>query len=132
MSSIQESNSVNVGQNPKITPSPRKSSLNLNNNDGSLGFTEDPIMGELTCKTCPYQCYGTTKMLKHINACHSDLIPPNAESSSGTPETKKRKLSQSSAPRVDDPPKAKRPKLTRSRSTDQGLKKHFINCLFKK
>ena len=27
---------------------------------------------------------------------------------------------------------AKRPKLTRSRSTDQGLKKHFIYCLFKK
>merc|ERR1712018_836364 len=85
--SKQESNSVNVGQNPKITPSPRKSSLNLNNNDGSLGFKEDPIMGELTCKTCPYQCYGTSKMLKHITTSHSDLIPANVESSSGTPET---------------------------------------------
>ena len=47
LNSKQESNSVNVGQNPKITPSPRKSSLNLNNNDGSLGFTEDPIMGRV-------------------------------------------------------------------------------------
>ena len=90
-----ELNSAIVGQNPIIRPSPSKSFWNLNNNnDGIVGFLKnDPIQGELTCKTCSYQCYGIKKMMKHIETQHCDLVPTNAESSSRTPEpeTKKRK-----------------------------------------
>ena len=56
-------------------------------------FQSDPILGELTCETCLYQCYPTKQMLRHIETRHS--VISNVESSSGTPETKKRKMSQS-------------------------------------
>ena len=97
---------ANIGQNSKIGPSPTKSfwNLNKNNNNGMGFFQSDPILGELTCETCLYQCYPTKQMLRHIETRHS--VISNVKSSSGTPETKKRKVSQSSAP------EAKRTKLT--------------------
>ena len=81
--------SANIGKNSKIGPSPTKSFWNLtkNNNSGKGFFKSDPILGELTCETCLYQCYGATKMKKHIKINHS--VISNVESSSGNPETKK-------------------------------------------
>jgi hypothetical protein len=40
------------------------------NNDGTGYVCFDPILGELTCKTCFYQAYGKKLMQMHINQNH--------------------------------------------------------------
>jgi len=60
------------------------STTNDEDKNSGMGFFKDPILGELTCQTCQYQCYGSTKMLKHIKTKH--LVISNFESSSRNPE----------------------------------------------
>merc|ERR1711953_1201875 len=60
------------------------STMNDEDKNSGMGFFKDPILGELTCQTCQYQCYGSTKMLKHIKNKH--LVISNFESSSRNPE----------------------------------------------
>merc|ERR1711953_557059 len=60
------------------------STMNDEDKNSGMGFFKDPILGELTCQTCQYQCYGSTKMLKHIKTNH--LVISNFESSSRNPE----------------------------------------------
>ena len=62
------------------------STMNDEDKNSGMGFFKDPILGELTCQTCQYQCYGSTKMLKHIKTNH--LVISNFESSSRNPEGK--------------------------------------------
>ena len=62
------------------------STTNDEDKNSGMGFFKDPILGELTCQTCQYQCYGSTKMLKHIKTNH--LVISNFESSSRNPEGK--------------------------------------------
>jgi hypothetical protein len=46
-------------------------------NDGYDYACFDPVLGELTCKTCFYQVYGKKLMQKHINRFHKvHQIPP--------------------------------------------------------
>ena len=62
------------------------STTNDEDKNSGMGFFKDPILGELTCQTCRYQCYGSTKMLKHIKTKH--FVNNNFESSSRNLEGK--------------------------------------------
>merc|ERR1712226_663482 len=81
-SKVSENESKNDGTS-NVDEQINNSTMNKNKNCG-MGFFKDPILGELTCQTCQYQCYGSTKMLKHIKNKH--LVISNFESSSRNPE----------------------------------------------
>ena len=81
---MSENESKNDGTS-NVDEQINNSTMNKNKNCG-MGFFKDPILGELTCQTCQYQCYGSTKMLKHIKRKH--FVNNNFESSSRNPEGK--------------------------------------------
>merc|ERR1712038_1664113 len=82
-SKVSENESKNDGTS-NVDEQINNSTTNDEDKNSGMGFFKDPILGELTCQTCQYQCYGSTKMLKHIKTNH--LVISNFESSSRNPE----------------------------------------------
>ena len=54
----------------------------------------DPILGELTCRFCYFQCYQKRKMTAHIIEEHSDENETNLDHPESMPSTPKSNLEQ--------------------------------------